>query len=123
MMFYDLMLATKKTLLIAAILTSLLCSLSGGLPAPWDRGDAQSLVSAQKPRTDALVNLQNARADGHLAKPKFARHFVSHGVVPPGSSLLSASASRFLQAQSQAARYFSQFPTQPTGRAPPTNFN
>jgi hypothetical protein len=121
------MIATKKTFLIITILASLMCPLSGGLRLPWNRGDAESdllVRSSQTPaRPDVLVNSQNARADIHLSKPKSAKHLVSHGVAPHRLGSSSAPGSLFPVAEDLAARYFSQFRTQQTGRAPPPHFN
>jgi hypothetical protein len=127
MMLRRAMIVTKKSKLIITILASLLCSLSGGSRLPWDRGDGQTdpVVSTKQlaVRPDALVNAQNARAEIQLAKPKSAKHFVSHGVAPHRLNSLIASASLLHVAEDLAPRYFSQFRTQHTGRAPPPDFN
>ena len=118
--------AAKKSLLILVILTSLLCSLSGGLRLPMGRGEAKS-DSAVRPtrtslRTDALINAQNVRAEVHLAKPKSAKYSASHGAAPDSLDSLSASARLFIRDENPALCYFSQCRIPPRGRAPP-NFN
>jgi hypothetical protein len=116
--------AARKTFLIFPILT-LLCSLSGGLRLSWDRREtvSDSAVRSKQTsaRTSALVNAQNARAEVHLPKPKSAKHHVSLSAAPQRLSSLNSSAGLFSFAE-HLPRYFPQYRTQHTGRAPP-HFN
>jgi len=118
--------AAKKTLMIFAILTSFLCSLSGGLGPSLNRHEAVSDSAVNSTRTSArtyaLVNAQNARAEVHLSKPKSAKHSVSQDTAPHRLCSLNASARLFLLDENLVPRYVSQYRTQHTGRAPP-HFN